>query len=189
VEAGSPVIVAGSTHAGEEKILAAIVSELRGEFPGLFLVVVPRHAERWRDALADMVAAGLRVAVQSEPAQPADALIVNTTGELRDWYDCADVVFVGKSLTAHGGQNPAEPLSAGKAVVFGPNMENFQTLADQLVRDEGARQVADAAELGRALREVLDDPAGREAMAARGAACLDVHRGATHRTCDVLGFP
>jgi 3-deoxy-D-manno-octulosonic-acid transferase len=96
------------------------------------------------------------------------------------------VVFVGKSLTAHGGQNPAEAVAAGKAVVVGPNMENFRTLVSQLVRARGIHQVADAAALEARIAELLADAGQRAALAANGAQCLVSHRGATARTCEAV---
>jgi len=185
----APVVLGGSTHPGEESLIGEIVIRLKRDFPDLFYVAVPRHAERWKEVREQLDALGLRVALRASedraPENP-DTLLVNTTGELRDWYDQATVVFVGKSLTAHGGQNPAEAVAAGKAVVFGPNMENFSSLAAQLVRDGGASQVADAAGLEHKLRELLSHAEKRAQLAANGARCLEVHCGATARTCRAL---
>jgi 3-deoxy-D-manno-octulosonic-acid transferase len=185
----APVLLAGSTHAGEEKILGEMVLRLRRDFPDLFYIVVPRHAERWRSLRDELTQLGLRVALRVDGGTPpagADTLLVNTTGELRDWYDTATVVFVGKSLTAHGGQNPVEAVVAGKAVVVGPNMENFSTLVAQLVRGRGIVQVADAAGLEAAVKSLLADPGWRSALAAHGVECLAAHRGATARTCEAV---
>ena len=185
----APILLAGSTHSGEERILAEIVLRLRQEYPNLFYIVVPRHAERWRGVRDDLTQLGLRVALRAgdEPAvENPDTLLVNTTGELREWYDCATVVFVGKSLTAHGGQNPAEAVAAGKAVIVGPHMENFLTLVSQFVRGRGVVQVTDAAALEAAARELLSDPAKRTLLAVNGAKCLTAHRGATARTCEAI---
>lgn len=183
------VLLAGSTHAGEEKLIAGMVVRLRKEFPGLFYIAVPRHAERWREVRKELSEAGLTPALRAgeEPNPPhPDALIVNTTGELRDWYDCATVVFVGKSLTAHGGQNPAEAVAAGKAVVLGPNMENFASLTSQLVRDGAVVQVPDAAALEEAFRRLLASPEDRAVLAAAGTRCFDAHRGAARRTGEAV---
>lgn len=189
VAADAPVFLAGSTHAGEEKLLGEMVQRLRGEFPNLFFLVVPRHAERWRSVRDDLAARGFRVAVRlggdPAPATP-DALIANTTGELRDWYGTATVVFVGKSLTAHGGQNPAEAVAAGRAVVVGPHMENFATLVSQLLRGNGIVQVPDAAALETTVADLLRHPAKRAELAAQGALCLAAHHGATARTCEEI---
>lgn len=185
----APVLLAGSTHAGEEKILGEIVLRLRRDFPGVFYIVVPRHAERWRSVRDELAQLGLKVALRTDGGElpaGADVLLVNTTGELRDWYDTATVVFVGKSLTAHGGQNPVEAVVAGKAVVVGPNMENFSSLVLQLVRGRGIVQVSDAAGLEAEVKSLLSDPARRSALAAEGVRCLEVHRGATARTCEAI---
>lgn len=189
VPASAPILVAGSTHAGEERLLGEIIGLLQPDFPGLFSVIIPRHAERWREVLDDLTAAGRTVAVRKgdePPPDHPDTLLANTTGELRSWYDCATVVFVGKSLTARGGQNPAEAITAGKAVVVGPHMENFASLTAQLVRAEGIIQVPDASQLEAALRQLLSDPARRATLAARGLSCLQSHQGATARTAEAL---
>lgn len=186
VGAGRPILLAGSTHKGEEKVLAEVYQELLHEIPGLFLVVVPRHAERAREVLGDIQSLGLKPALRADAPRPCDCLIVNTTGELRDWYDCATVVFVGKSLLARGGQNPAEPISAGKAVVFGPNMQNFQALTAQLLREGGAVQVENQDELLKAFKTLFSDAAARERLAENGARSLHQHRGSTRRTAELL---
>lgn len=185
----APILLAGSTHAGEERILGEIVLRLREAYPNLFYIAVPRHAERWRSVREDLTQLGFRVALRAgdeRPVENPDALLVNTTGELREWYNCATVVFVGKSLTAHGGQNPAEAVAAGKAVIVGPNMENFLTLVSQFVRGQGIIQVPDAAALEAAARDLLSDAPKRAFLAANGARCLTVHRGATARTSEAV---
>ncbi len=189
VEESAPILLAGSTHAREESVLGEIVLRLKREFPNLFYVVVPRHAERWKEVREQLEKRGLRVAVRAHDTSSAgnpDTLLVNTTGELRDWYDQATVVFIGKSLTAHGGQNPAEAVAAGKPVIFGPNMENFASLAAQLVREGGALQVADATELEEELARLLSDSQTRRQLAVNAARSLQAHSGATARTCDAL---
>jgi 3-deoxy-D-manno-octulosonic-acid transferase len=189
VEESVPIVLAGSTHSGEESVLGEIVIRLKREFPNLFYVVVPRHAERWKEVREQLEKLGLRVALRAHEnsnASHPDTLLVNTTGELRDWYDQATVVFIGKSLTAHGGQNPAEAVAAGKPVVFGPNMENFASLAAQLVREGGALQVTDAGELEEELARLLSDSQTCRQLAANAARCLQGHSGATARTCNVL---
>ena len=116
------------------------------------------------------------------PSEPPDLLLVDTTGELRDWYACATVVFMGKSLCAKGGQNPAEPVAAGAPVVFGPHMQNFSTLSRQFLRHRGAVEVADADSLCAAVDRLLGDPELRSTTAANAQKCLEVHQGATTRT-------
>lgn len=185
----APILLAASTHAGEEVILGQTYLRLREKFPNLFYVAVPRHAERGREVRDQLDKLGLltalRVGDTYPPTRPT-ALVVNTTGELRDWHACATAVFVGKSLTAKGGQNPAEAVAEGKPVVVGPNMQNFSTLVAQLVREGGIRQVPDESALESVLTEFLTNPDLSRQLAANGARCLEQHRGATARTAQAL---
>jgi len=180
---GAPVFLAGSTFAGEELILAKLYLELHKRFPNLFLILVPRHVERTPEVLADLRPLGLCVALRSDAAKgPAEVLVVNTTGELRDWYHLATVVFIGKSLTAHGGQNPVEPVLAGKPVVYGPNMENFAAIVTRWREENAAVQVLDEAELQAQVSDLLANATRRESLALRAREIVTAHFGATERT-------
>ncbi len=181
------VIFGGSTHAGEEDILADVFIKLRADFPSLFLIIAPRHVERARNLRARLEERSLGVALRTElnSARP-DCLLIDTTGELRDWYSVATVAFVGKSLTARGGQNPVEPIVAGKPVLFGPHMENFATLADSLVRQGGAVQVEDAISLQQAIAKLFRDRAEGARLVNNATQVLAAHRGATTATAALL---
>lgn len=193
VPAGARLLVGGSTHAGEEGILARVFQRLRKQFPDLFLVLVPRHFERGKEAGRDVASQGVRFVYRKEvtpqsqyPPGELDCLLVNTTGELKYFYEEAAVIFVGKSLTAEGGQNPIEPGALGKPMVFGPNMQNFEAVAKSFVGQEGALQVPDEATLESALTSILADP---ERAAQLGRRALDVVRenlGSIERTVDML---
>ena len=113
-------------------------------------------------------------------------MLLDTTGELQLWYGIATVVFIGKSLTAHGGQNPVEPILAGKPVVFGPHMENFATLAKTLVSSNGVIQVSDADSLERAVAELLRDSEARQRLVQNANAALSEHKGGTARTAKLV---
>ncbi len=183
------ILVGGSTWFPEEKILAETLLRLRTEFPDLFLILVPRHVERAAEILHSL--APLRVVRRSALplAPPCDVLLVDTTGELRDWYALATLVFVGKSLPEvekAGGQNPAEPAALGKPVLFGPQMDNFTSIAAHLLDHCAARAVTDSASLAHESAELLRDPAARAAMATAGATALTSHTGATERTVRLL---
>jgi 3-deoxy-D-manno-octulosonic-acid transferase len=184
------VLVAGSTHAGEEGVLAQIFLRLRKQFPDLFLIVVPRHFERGKEAGRDIAAQGVRFAYRKEVTphtqfKPGeiDCLLVNTTGELRYFYDHAAVIFVGKSLTAEGGQNPIEPGALGKPMVFGPN---FESVAKAFVEQGGALQVADAAALETAIASLLADPTRAEAMGRKALDVVCENQGSIERTVDMM---
>ena len=121
VPEGARLLVCGSTHEGEEAILAGQLLHLRRKFPDLFLVVVPRHFERGKAVGKDLSAAGVKFVFRSEitvntrfePGQ-VECLLVNTTGELRYFYEQATVIFVGKSLCGRGGQNRTDEEDADR---------------------------------------------------------------------------
>ncbi|MCE9518620.1 MAG: 3-deoxy-D-manno-octulosonic acid transferase [Verrucomicrobia bacterium] len=184
---GDPVLLAASTHAGEEAAIAQVFIHLRSAIFRLRLIIVPRHAERAAGVATQLQEAGLTVARRSmlDVSHP-DVLLVDATGELRAWQQLASVVVVGKSFLSKGGQNPAEALTAGKPVFFGPHMENFATLVRQLLAARGAVQVADFMELERSLAEVLQNPAEATRLASSGAAVVRAHEGATARTASAL---
>src|SRR5437588_10988695 len=179
------VLFGGSTHRGEEEILARVFLELRQQFPALRLFIAPRHVERLTEIRAQLSALPLRVALTGGAAD-ADCLLLDTTGELQQWYDIATVVFIGKSLTAHGGQNPVEPILAGKPVVFGPHMENFAMLAKTLVSNNGAVQVSDSEALERAVAELLRDGDARKCLVQNAHSALGEHQGATSRAAGLI---
>jgi 3-deoxy-D-manno-octulosonic-acid transferase len=188
------VVLGGSTFPGEEGMLARICMRLRDEFPGLFLIVVPRHVERASEAAAEITEAGMDFALrsaESERERAPGCLLVNSTGELRAWYELASVVYIGKSLSpaASGGQNPVEPVFAGKPVLFGPRMENFRAVVTRLVEAGAAIEVPDEAALESAIAGLLREPRRGEAMARRALEIVAAHEGATERTAQlVLGM-
>jgi len=163
---------------------------LREQFPSLRLFIAPRHVERLREIRAHLSATLLRVTLASEALTTvdvdADCMLLDTTGELQGWYGIATVVFIGKSLAAHGGQNPVEPILAGKPVVFGPHMENFAALARTLVSNNGAIQVNDAHSLEGAVGELLRDSESRQRLVENAHAALREHAGATARAATLI---
>jgi 3-deoxy-D-manno-octulosonic-acid transferase len=189
----APVIVGGSTHAGEEAILASVFLQLRQRFPRLFLVVVPRHFERGKDAGREISEQGVRFIYRKDVTPKTqlapgevDCLLVNTTGELKYFYEHATAIFVGKSLTAEGGQNPIEPAALARPILFGPNMQNFAAIAESFVAGGAALRVRNADELTEGFASLLADP---ERAAAMGRAALRVVRenlGAIERTVEMV---
>jgi len=191
-DAATSILLGGSTFPGEEAALGRVFLALRPRWPGLTLIVVPRHVERTPAVEADLRALGLATVrrtalspngVSAETPRP-DVVIVDTTGELRDWYAVATLCFIGKSLCSNGGQNPAEPILAGRPVLFGPSMENFAALVSQFLAVRGATQIRNESELISAAESLLADPALRQQQVERAAAVLRPHEGATRRTLD-----
>ena len=185
----APVLLAASTHPGEELEIAKVFQKLQGGIPDLKLLVVPRHVERTSEVVDELRSIGLHPALRTEldtTAVESAVVIVNTTGELRAWQHLASVVIIGKSFLAKGGQNPAEALMASKPVVFGPHMENFAALAAHLLRHDGAMAVAGFAELQPVCAKLLRDHSYAQKIARAGNSALTEHEGATQRTVDRL---
>lgn len=197
VAADAPVLVGGSTHAGEEAVLAEVFLRLRPRFPNLFLVLVRgiSSAAGTRPGIWTRRASGTvyrnEITENNKTKYEANAvqcLLVNTTGELKFFYEHATVIFVGKSLTALGGQNPIEPGALRKAMVFGPHMENFADVTRSFLANDAAVQVPDAAGLESAARGVAvqPGPAGatgrkRAASGARESRGRGAHSGNDHQ--------
>jgi len=190
---GARVLLGGSTHAGEELLLAEKFLRLRARFPDLFLVLVPRHFERGKEIGRELRERGLKLFYRSEvtagtklnPGE-AECLLVNTTGELRYFYEHATVIFVGKSLTAQGGQNPIEPGALGKPIVFGPNMQNFAEVVSSFLKGDGAVQVRDADELESVFAELLADESRREQLGQNAVKVVRENLGAIDRTVEMI---
>ena len=185
-----PVLFGGSTHRGEEELLGKVFLRLRQKFPSLCLFIAPRHVERVREIRAQLQALSLQVGLVSEAASHSetnpDCVLLDRTGELQRWYGIATVVFMGKSLTAQGGQNPVEPIIVGKPVIFGPHMENFATLAKTLVSKDGAIQVSDVDSLEQALDKLLRDGQARQRLVQNAREVLNQHRSATARAAALI---
>jgi 3-deoxy-D-manno-octulosonic-acid transferase len=190
IDRDSPILFGGSTHAGEEEILGEIFLRLRTDFPAFRLIIAPRHVERSGEIRARLQRLGLNVCLRSEVdgacAAPPDCLLLDTTGELQHWYAVATIVFVGKSLTARGGQNPVEPILAGKPVLFGPHMENFSALAQALVANKAAVQVRDPNSLQEQIAWLLRDRDAAFRLIANAQTVLARHNGATARTAELV---
>jgi 3-deoxy-D-manno-octulosonic-acid transferase len=194
VPKGAPLLVGGSTHDGEEAILAGLAKRLREKHPDLFLVLVPRHAERGREVGDALAKLGVRFIYRSEigsnmpPKEQGslDCLLVNTTGELKFFYEEAAVVFIGKSLTAQGGQNPIEPAGLAKPIVFGPHMGNFAEITAKFLANDAAIQVDDEAALESAIDDLLSDEAKRDALGQAARKVVQSNEGAVERTVEMI---
>ncbi len=182
-----PIVLAASTHAGEEILTARAVREASSE--ALF-AVVPRHAERRTEVRAALEAEGFEVILRSsfsQPSTPSNAVfVIDSTGELRDWTAHADVVVIGKSFLGTGGQNPCEAVIAGKPVVFGPHMENFEPLATRLASSGGCLRVETSENLAKTLRTTLAGGPSLDGGIIAARAALGLHEGACARMVALL---
>lgn len=176
---GKPVVLAASTHAGEEALIAQAIREA-----GAFPLIVPRHAERRDEVMRDLQAAGFTpiLRTQSDVPDPiADCYICDTTGELRDWTQLADIVVIGKSFLAKGGQNPVEAIAARIPVITGPDMSNFADLV-KMLQDAQGISVVELEQLSGQIKRLLEDETLRQAQCQAAYDCLHVHAGATARS-------
>jgi 3-deoxy-D-manno-octulosonic-acid transferase len=186
---GRTIVVAASTHPGEESALIEVHRGLRITFPELLTVIAPRHPQRGA-AIADIAtAARLRSVLRSQGALPdaeTDIYVFDTLGELGVIYQLAPIVFMGGSLVRHGGQNPIEAIKLGAAILHGPHVSNFTEVYDELDHIGGAELVADAGKLTVRIGAWIKHAAEREriAMAARNG--IDRLSGALERTVSAL---
>lgn len=185
-----PVWIAGSTHEGEEQRLLAVHQRLLADSPGLLLILVPRHPERFQRVADLCQRQGLSIARRSrgESVGPDIAVYLgDTMGELLLLYAAADVAFVGGSLIpGPGGHNVLEPAALGKPVVFGDSVFNFADASARLLAAGAARQVADDEGLLEALGDLLAGRTEGAVMGERGRAVVAANRGALERLLALL---
>ena len=189
VTRGRPMILAASTHPGEEERLIETHKTLAGYFPSLLTLIVPRHPNRGEAITRTIAAAGLRAAQRSREEMPTavtDIYVADTLGELGLFYRLSPVVFMGGSLVEHGGQNPIEAVKLGASIVHGPHVFNFTDVYDALDRAGGARKAVTPEALANELGQLLDDPAARDSMVEASARVVSQLGGALERTLAAL---
>lgn len=182
---GRPLIVAASTHPGEEAAVIDAHRRLRQSFPGLLTVVVPRHPERGAGIIDIADVAGLPAVMRSRGYLPDDGIeiyVADTIGELGLMYRLAQIVFMGGSLVRHGGQNPIEAAKLGAAILHGPHVWNFADIYAALDEARGAEEVADAGKLTVRIGALLTDAALRETVAEAALKTVEILGGALDRT-------
>ena len=177
-----PVLLAASTHANEEQMLAEVQHIASQQFPDLLTVIVPRHATRGDAIAMDLRARGAILVQRSkgEMLQPdTDIYLADTMGELGLFYRHATLVLMGGSLVAHGGQNPLEPARLGNCLLSGPHTHNFRSIMAMLETAGAVRVVADTSSLAAAVVQLLADADTRTRMAQAAAQCVAQQGGAS----------
>jgi len=186
---GRIVVVAASTHPGEESVVIDVHRRLKITFPDLLTIIAPRHPDRG-PAIADIATtARLRPALRSRGATPGrdtDIYIADTLGELGLIYQLAPIVFMGGSLVRHGGQNPIEAIKLGAAILHGPHTANFSEIYEELDRAGAADLVTDAGELTTRIGVWIKNNAERERFAAQARRYVDKLGGALDLTQSAL---
>ncbi|TWT54193.1 3-deoxy-D-manno-octulosonic acid transferase [Rubripirellula amarantea] len=187
------VWVVGSTQDGEESMAIEIYQRLRVLNPELRLILVPRHAERFDTVASLLKKSGLNVhrrscdgSLFSRSWDVDTVVLVDTIGELRNWWGVANIATVGGSFGSRGGQNMLEPAGYGVPVSFGPNTKNFATIADSLIEADAAVRVVDEQSLERFVRRCLSDIPAADSLGENAKAVVAKHRGAIKQTVDHL---
>jgi 3-deoxy-D-manno-octulosonic-acid transferase len=184
-----PVWLAASTHDGEETIAGQVHAAIAKNRPSLLTIIAPRHPQRAAAIAAGLKQEGLVVARRSlsEPITgDVDIYLADGTGELGIFYRIAPFAFIGGSLIPHGGQNMLEPAMLKCAILHGPHVTNFQSVADALARAGASRQIEGAEELAATVEALLADPGNATTMADAAAATAAIHGGVLDRVLGAL---
>jgi 3-deoxy-D-manno-octulosonic-acid transferase len=192
-EIKGPVIVAGSTHAGEEEIIINAYRENVYLFPGLKLVIAPRHPERFKEAEETIIKSDIRyvkrsgVSAESRELSATSSciLLLDTVGELSAVYSIADMAIMGKSFSGFGGQNPLEPAYWGKPIICGPRMENFPFIREFI--EAGAAFEVTSTGLAKKIKELLMQPEKAKAAGETARALYLRNSGAIDRAMKIMG--
>jgi len=187
------VFCAGSTHAGEEEMVCDALVALKPQYSTLRMVLVPRHHERTAEVEKVLQARKLSYrllvppAGSPPPAGAVDVLLVNTTGELMNFYAACDIAYVGKSLAGNeGGHNIIEPAIFGKPILHGANMQNFRAVAAIFREAQASMEVPDRDAFTPALQHLLSSRQRREDLGAQARQVVERNRGAIDRTLDLI---
>ena len=183
------VIVAGSTHPGEEKLIGEVLSSVYRKTPGVGLLVAPRHLERVAQVEADLQNAGISPVRWSRIKDTGDdhqAVILDVMGELADAYGWATMAIIGGSFIPHGGQNPIEAARWAVPCLCGPHMENFAEVTREMVKQGGAIQLSGRENLETAVMKWLDDPVSRKRAGEAARWVVENNRGACERTAEYI---
>jgi 3-deoxy-D-manno-octulosonic-acid transferase len=190
IGASRPVLIAASTLKGEEEPVFEAFQRIRARLPETLLIIAPRKPERFDEVEQIARRGGWNVARRTELAVDAeprhDVVVLDTIGELAQLYQVATAVFVGGSLVDQGGHNILEPAVFGKAIVFGPYMQNFAEIARAFVENDAAIQIRSGRELEQALLGLLTDPVRRARLGAAARALVEANRGARGKTMTAI---
>ncbi len=189
-----PIIVAGSTHEGEEELVTFVYNELKKDFPDLNVIIAPRHPERFKDVEDMLSSKGFSFVNRSSLSTQSSEtitlrgkiILLDTVGELSAIYGIADIAIIGKSFRGYGGQNPLEAAYWGKPIVFGPHMENFPFSKD--FQREGAAIQVQEESLYSELRELLLFPEKAKEIGSKALKIYSKNTGAVKRTIEVINW-
>ncbi|MEA3416134.1 MAG: 3-deoxy-D-manno-octulosonic acid transferase, partial [Thermodesulfobacteriota bacterium] len=191
IKPSQKILLAGSTHYGEEAILLDAFSRLKKKYSDLILVIVPRNPDRAGSVCRICKSAGLFAVIMSELEEKKpepDVIVVDRIGILKMLYATADIAFVGGSLVRCGGHNPLEPAAFSRPIIFGPNMSDFADISDMLVESGGAISVNDAEGIYNIISELLTDNQKAGEMGSMAFKVFNSNKGAVDKTLNVIKF-
>ena len=201
---GDELLVAGSTHSGEEEIIIGAFKELSEEFLNLKLLIAPRHIDRIYDVEKSIQRAGFeslrfsklsehantrtreRARSEAEPPRRGQIIILDTIGHLNDAYSAAALVFIGGSLVRHGGHNPIEPAVLERAILFGPYMFNFKYIAKVFLNNNAAIEVFSKKDFVEKCKELLKSEDKRNMLGRNAKRVILENRGATEKNIEAI---
>jgi 3-deoxy-D-manno-octulosonic-acid transferase len=185
-----PIFLAGSTHPGEELVTARVFQRLTEQFPNLFFVLAPRHAERGGEISRLLKEQGLEHKRRSKLKQPHyeknRVLLLDSTGELKYFYPFSSATFIGKSLKGRGGQNFLEAIQAGCPVIFGPHMENFALMAREFLKHQAVIAIQNESDLEKAVTWCLNEPEKIKQLKEQALRLFESRLGATTATVSII---
>ena len=185
----SLILLAASTHPGEEELIAAVYKRVIPEFPRLKLIIIPRHAERGGEVASILKKLDIKFAQRTASANPAnvDCLLADTTGEMLSFMQKADVIIMGKSLAGQNeGHNLIEPALLAKPIITGSVLKNFRFVLDVLKKNNALLTVDSEEQLEEALSRLFSDPELRKNIGENAKAALIGHKGAIERTIKTM---
>ena len=180
------LIVAGSTHPGEEGILLEAYSRLKEKHNDLSLLIAPRHIERTEELIKLIKSYGFTPAKISQLTTNHEIYILDTMGQLKLFYSLAWAVFVGGSLVKHGGQNMIEPAFFGKPILFGPHTFNFKDVASSFLDERAALLVKDRQTLMETIEMLYGNEAFAKETGKHAREIVRANQGATSKTINTI---
>jgi len=187
------ILVAGSTHKGEEEIILDAYEEVKNSIYDLKLILAPRHPERFGEVTEILKARNINFIKRSEiktrntkhETRNTDVILLDTIGELSTLYSRATIAFIGGSLMPYGGHNILEPAYWGTPIAFGPYMENFP-FAEDFLREDAAIMVTDSHDIVKAIKDLLSNPEKARQMGKKARTIIDRNTGAVKKAVDII---
>ncbi len=187
VQKGTKVLIAGSTHEGEEKILCSVYKKIKKKFPEFLMIIAPRDPKRSSVILSYFLSHDVNAEFMStveKSSRRYGVILVDRMGELSRLYAICDLAFIGGSMVRQGGHNPLEPAVFSKPVLFGADMSDFLLISNMLMESGGARRVESEIQLEKEIETILENNKTGQYMGSRNFEIFSRNSGAVQRTIE-----